>query len=87
MLDPEVGGEGVTLQARQNYEISCHGHKPLTWIIPGLNNNSDRQKRSVEGVKKVLSPRVSYLATILVPEIIFHFPEGFEFYRVSGVNS
>ena len=47
VLDPEVGDEGVTLQARQNYEISCHGHKPLTWIIPGLNDNSDRQKRSV----------------------------------------
>ena len=47
VLDPQVGEEGVSLQARQNYEISCHGHKPLTWIIPGLNNNSDRQKRLV----------------------------------------
>ena len=47
VLDPEVDEEGVTLQARQNYEISCHGHKPLTWIIPGLNDNRDRQKRSV----------------------------------------
>ena len=47
VLDPQVGEEGVSLQARQNYEISCHGHKPLTWIIPGLNNNSDQQKRLV----------------------------------------
>ena len=47
VLDPQVGEEGVSLQARQNYEISCHGHKPLTWIIPGLNNNGDRQKRLV----------------------------------------
>ena len=48
VLDPQVGEEGVSLQARQNYEISCHGHKPLTWIVPGLNNNSDRHRRSAE---------------------------------------
>ena len=69
VLDPEVGGEGVTLQARQNYEISCHGHKPLTWLVPGLNNNSDRQKRSVRGVKKVLLIPLSLISRHNSPHI------------------
>ena len=45
VLEPEVGREGVLLEARDNYQISCHGHKPLTWRLE--ENNTDSARRSV----------------------------------------
>ena len=31
--------EHVTVQARQDYTISCQGHKPLAWHLPRQASN------------------------------------------------
>ena len=33
--------EYVTVQARQNYTLSCEGHRPLTWSLPMDATNKD----------------------------------------------
>ena len=35
----------VTVQARQNYTLSCEGHKPVSWHLPDHTENSDIKSR------------------------------------------
>ena len=37
--------EAVTVQARQNYTLSCEGHKPVSWHLPGHTELSDIRSR------------------------------------------
>ena len=35
----------VTVQARQNYTLSCEGHKPVSWQLPEHTRHSDIMSR------------------------------------------
>ena len=35
----------VTIQARQNYTLSCEGHKPVSWHLPMSVTNRDIANR------------------------------------------
>ena len=35
----------VTVQARQNYTLSCEGHKPVSWHLPEHTEYSDIMSR------------------------------------------
>ena len=37
--------EHVTVQARQDYTLSCEGHKPVTWHLPQDTSNSNMATR------------------------------------------
>ena len=53
VVEPEVGSEGVTLEARDTYQTSCRGHRPVTWLLP--DNNTQTATRSVQECKEKLT--------------------------------
>ena len=42
VVHPQV--DQVTVQARQDYTLSCEGHKPVSWHTPADYDNSDRYR-------------------------------------------
>jgi len=64
--------EHVTVQARQNYTLSCEGHRPLTWNLPMDATNKDVTDRvTITHITDAQSDGERYIAHLQIRHLVY----------------